>query len=192
MACAARGGLRGSRYPWGDTLHAGLANYAGSGDPFETGPPPHTTPVGYYNGSQIPAGADTANGYGLYDMAGNLWEWCWDWRDDRYYRGATARDNPRGPASGTHRILRGGCWNDPPEILHVAFRGDYTPTNFDHLIGLRCVRRSGQRAETTPSSTGMTTSFLPPADASKSSTPAKPAQENPRHLTLPTADPLRE
>lgn len=74
---AARGGLNGDHFPWpshggGYQLHVdgGKANFSGSGDPYENASP-STTPVGYYNGRQTPAGADMANGYGLHDMAGN-------------------------------------------------------------------------------------------------------------------------
>ncbi|MBI4324890.1 MAG: SUMF1/EgtB/PvdO family nonheme iron enzyme [Chloroflexi bacterium] len=78
---AARGGLAGHHFPWpslggnyADHFNGSKANYWQSGDPFEGNTVP-TTPVGYSNGSQTPAGTDMANGYGLYDMAGNVWEW---------------------------------------------------------------------------------------------------------------------
>jgi len=77
---AARGGLVGHHYPWqsyGGTcsnhIDGSRANYWNSGDPYGG-----TTPVGYYNGNQTPAGIDMANGYGLYDIVGNAYEWCWD------------------------------------------------------------------------------------------------------------------
>ena len=79
---AARGGLKGHHFPWpsyGGAYSAFIdgtkANFVSSGDPFESGTTPYTTPVGYYNGSQSPAGIDMGNGFGLYDMAGNLWEY---------------------------------------------------------------------------------------------------------------------
>ena len=105
---AARGGLLGQRYPWGNTVTGSQANYSGSGDPFES-INPGTTLCGYYNGSQIPAGVNMANGYGLYDMAGNVFEWCWDWYGSTYYGDSSANSDPRGPTSGSYRLLRGGA-----------------------------------------------------------------------------------
>ena len=69
---AARGMLVGNSYPWGNTIERGDANYSGSGDPFESGPDPDTTPIGYYDGDQMPVGPNRANGYDLYDMVSNL------------------------------------------------------------------------------------------------------------------------
>ena len=66
---ASRGTLVGNTYPWGNTIGGGDANYNGSGDPFDIGGT-ETTPVGYYDGGQVSAGEDRANGYGLYDMEG--------------------------------------------------------------------------------------------------------------------------
>ncbi len=101
---AARGGLDRKVYPWGDTIAGNQANYLGSGDPFESSNP-QLTPVGYYNGSQVPAGANMANGYGLYDMAGNIMEWCWDWIGSS----PLGQTDPLGPgANAGGRLLRGG------------------------------------------------------------------------------------
>ena len=81
-----------------------MANYYPSGDPYETGAEPWTTPVGYYDGGQTPAGTDMANGYGLYDVVGNVWEWCNDWYDESYYS-TSPENNPKGPASGSYRVV---------------------------------------------------------------------------------------
>ena len=124
---AARGTLVGNTYPWGNTIGGGDANYNGSGDPFEIGGT-DTTPVGYYDGDQSPSGPNRANGYGLYDMAGNVFEWCWDLFDSGWYSntGATITDT-RGPNTNTSgfRVLRGGSW-------------DF----FLLTAGLRCANRS--------------------------------------------------
>jgi len=138
---AARGGLLGQRYPWGNTIANNQANYSASGDPFESGSPA-TTPCGYYNGGQTPAGVNMANGYGLYDMAGNVWEWCWDWYGSGYYADPTANSDPRGPASGgSYRVLRGGAWNYAAADLRCARRYYYyTPANSNYVIGFRCSR----------------------------------------------------
>jgi len=120
---AARGGNDNPyyRYPWGDIEHGSKANYWESGDAYETGPWPWTTPVGYYDGGQRPPGSDMANDYGLYDMAGNAWEWCNDWHSSGYYS-SSPYYNPQGPASGTHRALRGGCWSSCSTPCRVACR----------------------------------------------------------------------
>jgi len=127
---AARGGNYNPyyRYPWGDTLDGSKANYWGSGDPYESGGYPWTTPVGYYNGGQTPPGTDMGNGYGLYDMAGNAWEWVYDWYGD-YPSGP--QTNPRGAGSGQYgpyRVLRGGSWDDGGgHYLRCALRRDGGP-----------------------------------------------------------------
>ena len=131
---AARGGEGDPyyRYPWGDTIDGSNANYWSSGDEFDSGAHPGTSPVGYYDGSQIPAGVDMANGYGLYDMAGNVLEWCNDRYDSGYYD-VSPLDNPTGPAGGDHRVLRGGSWITDTSPCRTAYRYyDYpdTPLNF--------------------------------------------------------------
>jgi formylglycine-generating enzyme required for sulfatase activity len=122
---AARGMLASKLYPWGDTIGGSNANYRYSGDTFEMsgGNVQGTTPIGYYNGAQTPAGPDMANGYGLYDMAGNVMEWCWN----RYTTTPELTgSNPRGPDIGTERVARGGAW---------YAKSPYTPQ-------LRCADRS--------------------------------------------------
>ena len=134
---AARGGLTGKEYPWGDTIDGSMANYWDSGDPFEAGSSPYTTPVGYYNGGQTPAGADMAKGYGLYDMAGNLWEWCWD----KTSSSLTGETNPHGPDSGSGRLLRGGTYGTDVSYLPCAYRQLGYGASTDHIdVGFRCVR----------------------------------------------------
>ena len=130
------------RYPWGNTLDGSKANYESSGDPYETGPYPWTTPVGYYDGGQIPPGVDMANGYGLYDMAGNVWEWCNDWLSSSYY-GSSPYDNPTGPPAGSARVIRGGGWYIDPSYLRSAYRNFLYPTTRYSRIGFRvlAVRR---------------------------------------------------
>lgn len=140
---AARGGLVGKRYPWGDTINGSQANYLGSGDPFE-GNNPATTPVGYYNGNQTPTSVDMANGYGLYDMAGNLYQWCWDWYSAVYYGDVTALTDPHGPANTASglKMTRGGSWgNNGLDHLQCAFRyGTNGPDGHNPFFGFRCIR----------------------------------------------------
>jgi formylglycine-generating enzyme required for sulfatase activity len=137
---AARGGEHGPyfRYPWGDAIDGSQANYWNSGDPYETGNDPWTTPEGYYDGNQIPLGVDMANGYGLYDMAGNVWERCWDLYDAYYYMSSPG-SNPTGPASGIDHVVRGGCWGNTPLTLRTAVRGYTHPTTRNFYIAFRVV-----------------------------------------------------
>ncbi len=126
---AARGGIEYAKYPWGDAADKSRANWFGSGDKYEPGPYPCTTPVGSY----------AANGYGLYDIAGNVWEWC----NDRYsavYYSLSENDNPRGPESGTGRVVRGGCWKFFPMHCRVSTRRQFDPHVRASNVGFRVVR----------------------------------------------------
>ena len=138
---AARGGLIGKRYPWGDEApDAGdiyRANYnpadnEKSGD-YDAG---KRAADGYeYN---APVGSFAPNGYGLYDMAGNVWEWCADWYDSSYYA-TSPFNNPLGPDYGTNRVMRGGSWLNGLYSLRVATRTSDPPTHTSHSLGFRCV-----------------------------------------------------
>ena len=86
-------------------------------------------------------GSYGANGYGLYDMAGNVWEWCWD--RSGYYSSA-AQTDPRGPISGSIRVIRGGSWDFNAEYCRVANRGAYNPGNGFYRYGFRSVLPPGQ------------------------------------------------
>jgi formylglycine-generating enzyme required for sulfatase activity len=140
---AARGGLSGQRFPWGDTISESQANYVGLtsyysydlgpngyNTNFDTGGYPYTSPVGYF----------AANGYGLYDMVGNEYEWCWDWYGTPY--GQPTTTNPTGPATGigSNRVLRSGVWVSGAYIARCANRGLNDPRDVDYLDGFRCVR----------------------------------------------------
>ncbi|OGV68555.1 MAG: hypothetical protein A2283_20070 [Lentisphaerae bacterium RIFOXYA12_FULL_48_11] len=136
---ASRGGLEKCYFPWGNApLSGARANYFSSGDPFDEG----TTPVGYYNGKQEinggKKGHDMMNRYGLYDMAGNVYEWCWDWYGEI---SETMAGNPRGPSSGAERIIRGGCWRSRVEyLLFCVKRTSLLPAEQNDFVGFRCVR----------------------------------------------------
>jgi len=143
---AARGGLSGRRFPWGDTISHDQANYYSY---WEEGVPYYPYDVSSTEGYHptwddgivpyiSPVGSFGANGYGLYDMAGNVWEWCNDWYSDFYYSSSPA-DNPTGPTTGTHRVLRGGCWHIVAGGCRVAYRSYGTADGRGHYIGFRCV-----------------------------------------------------
>jgi len=109
---AARGGVAGMRYPWGtDTISHAQANYWADGDDYGN----LSGDAGYHPDYDVgelpltsPAGSFAPNGYGLYDMAGNVKEWCWDYASGWYPSGP--QTDPRGPSSGTTRVVRGGSW----------------------------------------------------------------------------------
>jgi formylglycine-generating enzyme required for sulfatase activity len=136
---AARGGKHSPyfKYPWGDGINGSKANYNGSGDEFEDHSP-ETTPVGYYDGDQVPSGVDMANGYGLYDMAGNVWEMCWDRYDADYYSNSPP-SNPTGPASGFNGVMRGGSCSMNPPALRSAERRYFNQPNPGNSMGFRLV-----------------------------------------------------
>jgi len=141
---AARGGVEGRRFPWSDadTIQHARANYYSRGDQsYDTSPTReyhpdvdnHPTPY------TSPAGSFAPNGYGLYDMAGNVWEWCWDWYDEAVYASSVESD-PRGPASGTYRVLRGGAWDNFGDHCRVAHRYVFWPDRGIYHLGFRLVR----------------------------------------------------
>ena len=157
----------------GDTIDVTQANLPSSGDPYETGAYPLTTPVGFYDGAlkqksdyNWPGSAATyqtgngINGFGLYDMQGNVWEFVNDWYASDYYYNSTY-DNPTGPASGSimpdgkqYRGMRGGNWYNGIDSNNVNdghsrvsnrdpsyFRGPQDPNNPWYHVGFRVARK---------------------------------------------------
>jgi serine/threonine protein kinase/formylglycine-generating enzyme required for sulfatase activity len=141
---AARGGLVGKRFPWGDEpISHNLANFQNNGgETYQSGSTGmHPRWSGHNDGKlpyTAPVGSFTPNGYGLYDMAGNLVEWCWDWYGDY---AAGEQTDPRGATIGTNRVLRGGCWDSKADTCGVAFRGEYFPFHSFSSIGFRVARK---------------------------------------------------
>ena len=91
------------------------------------------------SGSQThPVGQLQPNAWGLYDMLGNVWEWCSDWFNEGYYANSL-QDNPQGPSGGQYRLLRGGGYNDNPHYCRSAYRGRNLPDGQYYYLGLRVV-----------------------------------------------------
>lgn len=123
---AARGGLIQHLYPWGSKEPDSVTcNWAKS-----TKDVPATMPVGSYE----------PNAYGIYDMAGNVWNWCADWFGENYYS-ATPNENPRGAKNGKTKVRRGASFNIiQPFRLRCSNRGAFLPDNYAINIGFRCVK----------------------------------------------------
>src|ERR1035438_9229468 len=136
---AARGGLTGNRFPWGNFISESQANYSGNtGESYDLGP--NITPSG-----TSPVGSFAPNGYGLYDMAGNVYEWCWDWYAPPPYPAGSpylGGTNPTGPPAADYtdlKVLRGGYWAEAAGVARCAARNTYFPFGTD-VFGFRCVR----------------------------------------------------
>ena len=123
---AARGGAEGQRYPWGQALDSSRCNYLAD-------------PAAKQQSGTRPTGMYQPNAYGLYDMAGNVWEWVSDWYAADYYGRGEERD-PVGPASGNMRVVRGGSWvNDDVSMLRCGYRHAVPPDTYTYSIGFRIV-----------------------------------------------------
>ena len=134
---AARGGASGHRFPWSDTdtiqhARANYYSYWSGGHPYyayDTSPTEARHPASEPVPFTTPVGSFAANGYGLYDMAGNLWEWCYDWSPGY---------------EGTTRVFRGGGWNAFANNCRVASRRGGSPDYQYTTLGFRSVRPATQ------------------------------------------------
>jgi formylglycine-generating enzyme required for sulfatase activity len=117
---------------FGDNLDSTQANFDGNY-------PYNTTKKGPYLQKTASVGSYRANAWGLYDMHGNVWEWCWDWYDESYYSKSPQAD-PAGPDSGSYRVLRGGSWLLSGRFLRSANRSFNTPDYRNYDCGFRVVR----------------------------------------------------
>ncbi|GAA0710984.1 formylglycine-generating enzyme family protein [Dactylosporangium roseum] len=132
---AARGGLDGARYAWGDELHPGGEHRCNI---WQGRFPARNTAEDGWRGT-APAHSFPPNGYGLHNVAGNVWEWCADWWGVEHP--ATSTDNPRGPASGSARVMRGGsylCHDSYCNRYRVAARTSNSPESASGNLGFRC------------------------------------------------------
>jgi formylglycine-generating enzyme required for sulfatase activity len=121
---AARGGLESKRYPWGDRLDRNMANFL-------------VDPAMKQGHGTSRCRAYPPNGFGLYDMAGNVWEWVQDWYDAEYYASSPPA-NPAGPQAGHLRIIRGGGWLVADvRMLTCSHRHKVPPDTYSYAIGFR-------------------------------------------------------
>jgi formylglycine-generating enzyme required for sulfatase activity len=123
---AARGGSNGKRYPWGDRMDPNMANFL-------------TDPSLKALHGTTRCGSYPPNAYGLFDVAGNVWEWVADWYDPHYYA-ASPYENPLGPPAGQLRVLRGGSWLVADvRMLSCSHRHKVPPDTYSYSIGFRIV-----------------------------------------------------
>jgi len=119
---AARGGLVGMQYPLGNSITFDHASYD----------------KGYFRDKKIcRIGSFKPNSFDLFDMSGNVWEWCQDWYAEDYYKSAPYK-NPAGPQEGIYHVFRGGSWVSQEAFLRCSQRGKNVPDYKSHTVGFRC------------------------------------------------------
>lgn len=118
---ASRGGLAGKNFPFGDRVDSTKVNYGSK-----------------YKGI-LKVGSLPPNGFGLFDITGNVWEWTTDFYSDDYY-GVSPTENPKGPVSGRFKVIRGGSWHSGAMCVQTYFRNGLSPSWVDFGVGFRCVK----------------------------------------------------
>jgi sulfatase modifying factor 1 len=150
---AARGGVQGARFVWGDAADG--VNRPPGANVADDSVRPHfswwAVFPNYRDGFPwtAPVGSFAANAFGLFDMAGNVWEWTADWYAPTSYASSSSED-PLGPASGRTRAVRGSSWGDEPLVLRVSERSFLTPEHRSYFHGFRCARNDPSRAGDVP------------------------------------------
>ncbi|WP_394525297.1 formylglycine-generating enzyme family protein [Paenarthrobacter nicotinovorans] len=142
---AARGGLSGQRYPWGNELHSDAPGQAAHHCNIWQGDFPARNDLGDGYLTTAPARSFAPNSYGLYQTSGNVWEWCSDWFLPKYYKTCLAQgtvENPQGPTIGRGKVMRGGsylCHDSYCNRYRLAARSSNTPDSASANLGFRTV-----------------------------------------------------
>ena len=140
---AARCGEKGYKFAWGDGAPEGMRGGNISDEMLKRSHPkwPWNIWKGYDDGHThtAPVGSFEPNEFGLYDMTGNVWEWCWDWYCVDYYK-KSPKYNPQGPPSGDNRVIRGGSWFNELEFVRTTYRLPVTPCFSCFTTGFRLAR----------------------------------------------------
>jgi len=118
---AARGGMIGKNFPFGDQIDSTKVNYGRK-----------------YKGI-LKVVSFPRNGFGLYDITGNVWEWTSDFYSNDYYADSPA-ENPKGPDIGRFKVIRGGSWHSGPMCVQSYYRNGLSPSWVDFAVGFRCVK----------------------------------------------------
>jgi formylglycine-generating enzyme required for sulfatase activity len=118
---ASRGGLANNNFPWGDQVDSTKVNY------------------GKKYKSPLKVGSFQPNGFGLFDISGNVWEWTSDNYGDDYYANSPDQ-NPKGPATGRFKVIRGGSWHSGAMCVQTYYRNGLPPSWIDFAVGFRCAK----------------------------------------------------
>ena len=118
---AARGGMVGKNFPFGDVIDSAKVNYGRK-----------------YKGT-LKVGSFSPNGFGLFDITGNVWEWTSDFYSNDYYANSPV-ENPKGPSTGRFKVIRGGSWHSGPMCVQTFYRNGLSPSWVDFGVGFRCVK----------------------------------------------------
>jgi formylglycine-generating enzyme required for sulfatase activity len=138
---AAGNGAKHTKYSWGNGNPSGKQGGNVADETAKSNFSGWKIFEGYSDGFVFtaPVGSFNANEFGLFDMTGNVLEWCQDWYGSDYYANSPS-SNPKGPNTGSYRVLRGGSWYNGPQVCRVAGRHGYTPGDGNGVIGFRLAR----------------------------------------------------